>query len=99
VSPDTNVVVVLSNGLGQVLVDGDTAGFKGLRGDLLLLVRGKVSHKGEEIDGGLLCADIKNADFGFWHTTAVAGLDVRLVLLVAVAAGWTATHVGRIAVS
>lgn len=89
---DANVVIVLSNGLGQMLVDSDTAGLEGLGGHLLLLVSGEVRHKRKEIDRGLLGTDIENTNLSFWDTTAVARLDVRLVLLVTVAAGWTATH-------
>ena len=58
--------------VGQVLVDGDTAGLECLRGDLLLFVTDQVGYEGEEIDGCLLGTDIVNLDLRFGHTTAVA---------------------------
>mmetsp|Transcript_390 Transcript_390/g.771 ORF Transcript_390/g.771 Transcript_390/m.771 type:complete len:206 (-) Transcript_390:152-769(-) len=94
VDADADVVSVLSDGVGQVLVDGDAAGLEGLGGDLLLFVADEVGHEGEEIDGGLLGSHVVNLDFGFGHTTAVARLDVGLVLLVTVAAERTTTHLG-----
>ena len=51
-----------------------------------------MGDEGEEIDGGLLVTDIVDADLRVGHTTAVPRLDVRLVLLVAVATSRTATH-------
>lgn len=91
---DADVVSVLSDRLGQVLVDGNTAGLKSLGRNLLLLVADQMGHEGEEIDGGLLVANVKDLDLGFWYTTAVPRLDVRLVLLVSVTTSWTATHGG-----
>ena len=96
VGAHADVVSVLTDGLGQVLVDTDTAGLEGLGGDLLLLVAHKVGNEGEEIDGGLLVTDIVNADLRVGDTTAVPRLDVRLVLLVAVATSGTATHDGNV---
>ena len=72
VNTDTDVVTLLSDGVGQVLVDGDTAGLECLRGDLLLFVTDQVGYEGEEIDGCLLGTDIVNLDLRFGHTTAVA---------------------------
>lgn len=94
VGAHADVVAVLSNGLGQVLVDGDAGGLESLGGDLLLLVAHHVGDKGEEIDGGLLGANIVNADLGVGHSTAVPTLDVGLVLLVAVATAGAASHFG-----
>jgi len=96
VDADADVVSVLADGLHQVLVDTDTAGLEGLGGDLLLLVAHKMGNEGEEIDGGLLVTDIVNADLRVGDTTAVPRLDVRLVLLVAVATSGTATHDGNV---
>ena len=59
---NTDVVGVLSDGLGQMLVDGDTAGLEGLGRDLLLLITDQMGNKGEEIDGGLLVANVKDLD-------------------------------------
>jgi hypothetical protein len=92
VGPHPDVVGVLPNVLGQVLVDGDAAGLQRLRADLLLLVADHVGNEGEQVDGGLLGPHVVDADLRLGHTAAVPGLDVRLVLLVAVATGWTATH-------
>ena len=92
VGAHADVVGVLSDGLGQVLVDGDAGGLEGLGGNLLLLVAHHVGDEGEEIDGGLLGADVVDADLGVGHTTAVPTLDVGLVLLVAVATAGAASH-------
>jgi hypothetical protein len=92
VDADANVISVLSDGVSQVLVDGDTAGLEGLGGNLLLFIADQVGYEGEEIYGSFLGSDIVNLDFGFGHTTAVARLDVGFVLLVAVATEGTATH-------
>jgi hypothetical protein len=99
VGPDLDVVGLLSDGLGQVLVDGDAARLERLRGNLLLLVAHQMRHKGEQVHGCLLGAHVVNADLGLGHTTAVARLDVRLVLLVAVTARRTATHDEKLFVS
>jgi len=49
-----------------------------------------VSTEREVIDRRLLAAKIVDTDLRIWHTTAVAGLDVRLVLLVTITFRWTA---------
>jgi hypothetical protein len=87
-----NVKGILANGLSEMLVNGHTAGLEGFAGNLLLFVANEVSDKGKEIDGSLFGADIKDANLTVGDTTAVATLDVRLVLLVTVATSWTATH-------
>jgi len=92
---DANVVGVLSDGFGQVLVDGNAAGLQGFTGNLLLFVADQVGHKGKEIDGGLLGSDVEDLDLRFRYTTAVPRFDVRLVLLVSVTTSWTATHGGN----
>jgi len=89
---DANVVSVLTNGVGQVLVHGNATRLQCLGRDLLLLVADQVGDEGEEIDGGTLGADVVNLDLGLRYTATVAGLDVGLVLLVAVTAERTATH-------
>jgi len=72
VHANANVVTILTDGVGQVLVDGDTAGLECLGGDLLLFIADQVGYEGEEIDGSLFGTDVVNLDFGFGHTTAVA---------------------------
>jgi len=92
VGSNADVVGVLSDGLGQVLVDGDTGGLESFRRNLLLLVADEMGDEREEIDGSLLVTDVEDANLGFWYTTAVPRLDVRFVLLVSVTTSWTATH-------
>lgn len=87
VSTDTHVEVILSDVVLHVLVDDNTGGFESFRGDLLLLSRAKVDGGREEIGSGELVTDIVDSDLGIGDTTAVSGLDVRLVLTVAVALG------------
>jgi len=89
---DANVVSVLADRVGQVLVHGNAARLQCLGGNLLLLVADQMGDEGEEIDWGMLGADVVNLDLGFRYTATVAGLDVGLVLLVAVTAERTATH-------
>jgi len=91
-----DVIPVLANGVGEVLVDGDAAGLQGLAGDLLLLVAHQVADEGKEVDGGLLRANVVDLDLGLGDTAAVTGLDVGLILLVAVAAERTTTHVDEV---
>ena len=60
VGSHANVVSILSDGLTQVLVDGNTAGFESLGRDLLLFVTDQVGNEGEQIDGSLFVSDIKD---------------------------------------
>ena len=90
--PDANVVSLLSNVFGEVLVDGNAACFEGFRGNLLLLVAYEMGYVGKEIDCCSFVADVVNPDLGFGDTTTVPTLDVGLVLLVTVTTSWTATH-------
>jgi hypothetical protein len=92
VSTHTDVVSILSDVLGKVLVDSNTARLKSLRRNLLLLVTYKVSNEWEKIYRCSLVTNIINLDLGLRYSTAVSGLDVRLVLLVTVTTSWTATH-------
>mmetsp|Transcript_12673 Transcript_12673/g.16543 ORF Transcript_12673/g.16543 Transcript_12673/m.16543 type:complete len:206 (-) Transcript_12673:391-1008(-) len=92
VNTDTNVVSFLTNVLCKVLVNGNTACLESLTGNLLLLVTNQVSHKGEKINGSSLGTNVVDLNLTVGYTTAITRLDVRLVLLVAVAAEWTATH-------
>ncbi len=71
VHPHTDVVSILSDGVGQVLVDGDTAGLESLGRNLLLLVADQVGNEREEIDGSFLGSDVVNADLRLRDTTAV----------------------------
>merc|ERR1712006_63632 len=78
--------------LGHVLVASNAASLQSLGGHLLELIGHKVSREREVVDRRLLAAQIVDADLRIRHTTAVARLDVRLVLLVAVALGRPAAH-------
>lgn len=62
VSTDTDVVVVLSARLGEVLVACHTSSLESLRGELLLLVGDEMSNVWEGIDGCLLCSYIVDSD-------------------------------------
>lgn len=90
------MVSVLTDRVGQVLIDGDTACFQCLGGDLLLFVTDQVSDEGEEIDGSFLGSHVVDTDFGFGDTATVAGFDVGLVLLVAVATEGATSHGGKL---
>ena len=46
----------------------------------------------ELVDVGTLAAQIKDSDLRIWHTTVEARFGVRLVLAVAIAPSWTASH-------
>jgi hypothetical protein len=89
VDTDAHVEGVLASKLHDVLVAGNTRSFKGLTGDLLLLKRAQVDAVRETVNGSLLVTEIVNAKLGIGHTAAVAGLDVRLVLTISVAASGT----------
>ena len=86
------MVPVLPHSVCEMLVDGDAAGLEGLGGDLLLLVADQVGNKWEEVHGGLLGAHVIDLDLGLGDAAAVPRLDVRLVLLVPVAAERTAAR-------
>lgn len=85
VDSHTHVEVILGSHLGNVLVAANTGCFEGLAGQLLSLQRDEVDAEGELICCGLLSAKVKDADLTIWHTTAIAGLGVRLVLAIPVA--------------
>jgi hypothetical protein len=81
VSTASDVITFLAGGLHQVLVAGDTSGFKGACSQLLLLIRDKVGNERELINRSLLGSAIINSDLSIRDTAAKAGLNVRLVLL------------------
>jgi hypothetical protein len=47
---------------------------------------------GEVIPLGLLLTTVVETDLGVWHTTVVARLGVRLILLVSVATSGSSSH-------
>lgn len=86
------VEAVLAAELCERLVRGDTGGLERLGGQLLALVRHEVHDERELVDARPLVADVVDAQLGVGDAAAVARLDVRLVLAVAVAAGGAAAH-------
>jgi len=92
VDTDAEVEGVLSGEFHNVLVGGNTGGLESLAGQLLVLVRDKVNAEGEVIDVGLLLAKVEDTNLGIGDTAVEAGLGVRLVLAVPVAASGTTTH-------
>jgi len=92
VSTHTHVERLLTGLSNEVLVGGDTGGFQGLRGELLVLIREHVDDVAELVDSGPLLSDIEDADLRLGDTTQVSRLDVGLVLQVAVATSGAASH-------
>jgi len=88
----SHVEVILADVLGQVFVAGDAAGLEGLGGDLLDLVGDDVDDEGEVGRGGLLAADVVDADLGVGDTAVVAGFGVGLAAADAVATSWSSAH-------
>ena len=86
---------ILAHGLDHVLVGGNTGCFQGFGGDLLLLEGEEMHARGESVNRELLLSDIKDLDLGLGHTTAIARLDVRLVLDVTRAFPGTCPQQGR----
>ena len=102
VSTHSHVERVLASVLHQVLVGSNTSSLQSLRRQLLTLIGQKVSHEGISIDASGLVTDIEDANLGIYllsrrrrttgHSTAEAGLDVRLVLTVTIATSRTTAH-------
>jgi len=62
VGTDADVVSVLSDCFGKMLVDGNAGCLQSFARNLLLLVADQMGDKREEIDGGLLVTNIKDLD-------------------------------------
>ena len=92
VGTDANVEAFLTSLGDHVLVSGDTGGLEGLGRDHFLLLGDEMDAAGEIVPLGLLLTTVIDADLGVGHTTVVAGLGVRFVLLVAVAASGASSH-------
>ena len=92
VAADADVVALLAAVVEEVLVAGNARGLKGLGGELLLLAGHHVDGVGGLVHDGALGADVEDADLRVRHTTAVARLDERHLVLETVALGRTATH-------
>ena len=83
----------ISSGIGDhVLVDGDSRRLQCLTCELLVLVTDQMTCGRELITRHLLLAHIEDPDLRVRHTSAIASLGVRLVLVVAVALRRTPSH-------
>ena len=91
---DADVETLLTAHLDEVLVALNTGSFKGFTADLLLFHGDDVDAVGKFFDVGSTAANVVGAQLRVRHTTAEAALWVWLVLLEAIAAERTATHVG-----
>lgn len=92
VGPHSEVEIVLGHLSYQVLVDGDSAGLEGLRGDLLLFVGDEMDAVGEGAPVGLLGSSVEESQFGVGAGSVVPALGVGLSLDVSVASEWSSTH-------
>ena len=84
-SANSHVELIFSRVFDEVLVASNTGSLESLGGNLLLLVGKHVAAVREVVDMSLLVSDLVDSDLGVRHTTAVARLDVRLILAVTVA--------------
>merc|ERR1740123_2904883 len=94
-----DVEALLAAVLHKVLVAANPSCLKGLRRELLELIRDEMDRQGELVDTGPLPAQVKDPDLGVGDTTVEPTLGVGLVLAVAVALGWPPTHLGRLLLS
>jgi hypothetical protein len=92
VGTDANVEAFLTSLGDHVLVSSDTGGLEGLGGDHFLLLGDEMDAAREIVPLGFLLTTVIDADLGVGHTTVVARLGVRLVLLVSVAASGASSH-------
>ena len=74
------------------LVGANTGSLESFGAQLFVLVGHQVHAHGEVVDICTLAAEIEDANLWVWDTTVEARLGVRLVLAVAVATSWTASH-------
>lgn len=81
----THVEGLFGSHLGNVLVAANTGSLECLAGDLFSLQGNEVDTEGELIRLSLLTTKIKDADLGVWHTTAITGLGIGLVLAIPIA--------------
>merc|ERR1719209_1060543 len=89
-----DVEAFLAAVLHKVLVAANPSSLKGLRGELLELIRNEMDREGELVDTGFLPAQVKDPDLWVGDTTVEPTLGVGLVLAVAVALGRPPTHLG-----
>merc|ERR1719318_221865 len=89
-----DVEAFLAAVLDKILVAANPSCLKGLRGELLELIRNEMDREGELVNTSLLPAQVKDPDLGVRNTTVEPTLGVGLILAVAVALGRPPTHLG-----
>merc|ERR1719234_220605 len=89
-----DVETLLATVLHKVLVAANPSRLKGLRRELLELIRDEMDREGELINTSPLPAQVKDPDLRVRDTTVEPTLGVGLVLAVAVALGRPPTHLG-----
>lgn len=81
----SDMELILSAELDEVLVAANTSGFQGFGAQLFILVRHEMHAQREVIDESLLATEIEDTDFRVWHTAAETRLRVRLIFTVTIA--------------
>lgn len=89
---DAEVEEVLSDVLNHIFVRGDTRGFERLRAEVFLLARNEIYARREGLNVCLAVAEVVDGDLADRACAAEAGLQVRLLCEVPVAAGGATTH-------
>jgi len=93
---DTDMELILSGSLDEVLVAADPGGLHGLGGQLLQLVGHQMDGQGELVNSGPLTSQIEDTDLGIGHTPVESRLGVGLVLAITVASRGPTTHFGSL---
>ena len=88
----SDVETILTTVLDEVFVAADTSSLQSLGGKLLKFVRNQVDAQRKLIDSSLLTSEVKDPDLGIWDTAVESALGIGLVLAVAIALGWSPTH-------
>ena len=88
----SDVETVLATILDEVLVTANTSSLQSLGGKLLKFVRDQVDAQRKLINSSLLTSEVKDPDLGIWDTAIESALGIGLVLAVAIALGWSPTH-------
>ena len=88
----SDVETILATILDEVLVTANTSSLQSLGGKLLKFVRDQMDAQGKLIDSSLFTSEVKDPDLGIWDTTIESALGIGLVLAVAIALGWSPTH-------
>jgi hypothetical protein len=81
----SDVELIFSAELHQVLVAANTASFQSFGAELFIFIRHEMNAEWEVIDVSPLSAQIENANLGVWNTTAETRFGVWFVFTVAVA--------------